>query len=102
MVYVMITILLLCMHTYVNCIIKKMHVRMKCITAVNSVSILCLWNIQLTFDWYWIEPSKEHSSESEQKAGNSPGIFDFFFRKLSQISNQQSQQEWTLVGNLTN
>ena len=28
-------------------------------------SILCLWNVQLTFDWDWIEPRNERPSKSE-------------------------------------
>ena len=29
--------------------------------TVSSMSILCLWNIQLTFDWVGIEPHVAHS-----------------------------------------
>ena len=35
---------------------KNVCVRTEYILAVNSMSILCLWNIQLTFDWDEIEP----------------------------------------------
>ena len=33
-----------------------MYVCMEYIPVVNSMSVLCLWNIQLTFDWDEIEP----------------------------------------------
>ena len=36
----------------------NMHTCTKYILAVSGMSILCLWNIQLTFDWDKVEPSK--------------------------------------------
>ena len=42
-----------------------MHTWAGCIRTVNSMAILCLWSIQLTFYWNGIEPYGTYHSKSK-------------------------------------
>ena len=49
--------------------------------TVSSMSILCLWDIQLTFDWVGIEPHGTYHHISKLKQCKGVQEFDMLFAR---------------------